>query len=443
MGEEKKCINMEKQENINLFWFRRDLRLADNTGLYQALKSANKVQALFIFDADILDDLSEKNDRRVSFIYETIARLKKDLEALGSDLWVFYGKPREVFEKLMHEQQIASVFVNHDYEPYAIKRDAQIKELCDIFGASFLSFKDQVIFEKDEVVKADNKPYTVFTPYMRQWKHKLADNPILETNPADYFSSLNRVKQVQNLTPLATLGFQLTAHGVGLPLTDEASIKSYHLTRNDLSFEAGTTNVSVHLRFGTLSIRQLVKKALAWNETYLNELIWREFYMQILWHFPQVVTQSFKPAYDNIPWNTSSTDFEKWCQAKTGYPIVDAAMNQLLQTGQMHNRARMIVASFLTKHLLIDWRKGEAFFGQHLTDYELSSNNGGWQWAAGSGCDAAPYFRIFNPYTQAEKLDAQEIYINRWGGNQGLEPMITHQQARERCLSVYKKALNQ
>ncbi|MGD9993749.1 MAG: deoxyribodipyrimidine photo-lyase [Salinivirgaceae bacterium] len=434
---------MEKQENINLFWFRRDLRLTDNTGLYQALKSANKVQPLFIFDSDILDDLSEKHDRRVSFIYETIAGLKKELVALGSDLWVFYGKPREVFEKLMHEHQITSVFVNHDYEPYAIKRDTQIKELCEIQGASFLSFKDQVIFEKDEVVKADNKPYTVFTPYMRQWKIKLTAIPIMETNPANFFSSLNRVKQVQNLIPMAALGFQLTAHGVGFPLTDETSIKNYHLTRNDLSLEAGTTQVSVHLRFGTLSIRQLVKKALAWNETYLNELIWREFYMQILWHFPQVVTQSFKPAYDNIPWNTSSADFEKWCQAKTGYPIVDAAMNQLLQTGQMHNRARMIVASFLTKHLLIDWRKGEAFFGQHLTDYDLSSNNGGWQWAAGSGCDAAPYFRIFNPYTQAEKFDAQVIYINRWGGNQGLEPMIAHQQACERCLNVYKKALNQ
>lgn len=434
---------MEKQENINIFWFRRDLRLNDNTGLYQALKSSNKVQPVFIFDADILSDLTQTNDRRVSFIYETIARLKKELVQLGSDLWVFYGKPREVFEKLMLEHQISSVFVNHDYEPYAIRRDAQIKKLCETLGATFLSFNDQVIFEKDQVVKADNKPYTVFTPYMRQWKNKLAENQIIETNPGDFFSSLNRVKQVQNLIPLTELGFQLTAHGVGHPLSDEASIKNYHLTRNDLALEAGTSQVSVHLRFGTLSIRQLVKKALAWNETYLNELIWREFYMQILWHFPQVVTQSFKPAYDKIPWNNSTADFEKWCQAKTGYPIVDAAINQLLQTGQMHNRARMIVASFLTKHLLIDWRKGEAFFGQHLTDYELSSNNGGWQWAAGSGCDAAPYFRIFNPYTQAEKFDAQGIYINRWGGNQGLEPMIAHQQARERCLSVYKQALNQ
>jgi deoxyribodipyrimidine photo-lyase len=434
---------MEKQENINLFWFRRDLRLSDNTGLYQALKSANKVQPLFIFDSDILDDLTEKQDRRVSFIYETIARLKKELVALGSDLWVFYGKPLEVFKKLLAEHKISSVFVNHDYEAYGISRDTGIKDLCKTFSVPFLSFKDQVIFEKNEVVKADNKPYTVFTPYMRQWKKILAENPITAANTRDFFYSLNRVKQVQNLTPITALGFQLTKHGVGHPLTDEASIKNYHLTRNDLSLEAGTSQVSVHLRFGTVSIRQLVKKALAWNETYLNELIWREFYMQILWHFPQVVTQSFKPAYDKIPWNTSTTDFEKWCLAKTGYPIVDAAMNQLLQTGQMHNRARMIVASFLTKHLLIDWRKGEAFFGQYLTDFELSSNNGGWQWAAGSGCDSAPYFRIFNPYTQAEKFDALGIYVKRWGGNQGLEPIIAHQQARERCLSVYKKALNQ
>ncbi|MGE4287320.1 MAG: deoxyribodipyrimidine photo-lyase [Salinivirgaceae bacterium] len=434
---------MEKQENINLFWFRRDLRLTDNTGLYQALKSANKVQPLFIFDSAILDDLTEKRDRRVSFIYETIAQLKKELVQMGSDVWVFYGNPLEVFKKLLSAYKIASVYVNHDYEPYAIRRDAEIKELCETLGTSFLSFKDQVIFEKNEVVKDDNKPYTVFTPYMRQWKKRLAEKPITAVNTSDFFSSLNRVEQVQNLIAIAALGFQPTKHGVGHPLIDEVSIKNYHLTRNDLSLEAGTTQVSVHLRFGTVSIRQLVKKAIALNETYLNELIWREFYMQILWHFPQVVTQSFKPAYDKIPWNTRTADFEKWCQAKTGYPIVDAAMNQLLQTGQMHNRARMIVASFLTKHLLIDWRKGEAFFGQHLTDYELSSNNGGWQWAAGSGCDAAPYFRIFNPYTQAEKFDAQGIYINRWGGNQGLEPIIAHQKARERCLSVYKNALNQ
>lgn len=433
---------MEKQENITLFWFRRDLRLNDNTALYQALKSAKHVQPIFIFDADILSDLTQTNDRRISFIYETIEQLKKDLIKAGSDLWVFYGKPRQVFEKLLGTHQMASVFVNHDYEPYAQRRDAQIKELCEKSGVAFLSFKDQVIFEKDEVVKSDRNPYTVFTPYMRQWKNKLAENLITIANTSDLFSSLNRVARVQNLMPLATLGFKLTTHGVGHPQTDESSIKNYHLTRNDLSLEAGTSQVSVHLRFGIISIRELVNKAIDWNETYLNELIWREFYMQILWHFPQVVTQSFKPAYDKIPWNTSGSDFEKWCQAKTGYPVVDAAMNQLLQTGQMHNRARMIVASFLTKHLLIDWRKGEAFFGQHLTDYELSSNNGGWQWAAGSGCDAAPYFRIFNPYAQAEKFDKHGIYINRWGGNQGLEPMVNHPQARERCLSVYKKALN-
>ncbi len=435
---------MEKENHtpLTLFWFRRDLRLDDNAGLYHALKSAKHVQPLFVFDSKILDDLTIRQDRRVNFIYETIERLKAELISMGSDLWVFYGDPLTIFANLIATKSVAAIFSNRDYEPYAKNRDASIKQLCEKNSIPFVLYKDQVIFEQDEVVKADGKPYTVFTPYMQKWKNHLKEKPFTCFNTNEHYKNLNKQQDGNPLLSLHSLGFEKTVHGVADPIIQESIIKNYHKTRDDLSLESGTSQLSVHLRFGTLSIRKLFKKALDWNETYLNELIWREFYMQILWHFPTVVTQSFKSPYDNIPWNQNPEDFEKWCSANTGYPIVDAAMNQLLQTGFMHNRARMIVASFLTKHLLIDWRKGEAFFAQHLTDYELSSNNGGWQWAASSGCDAVPYFRIFNPYIQAEKFDKNHVYTQKWNGTKKDSPMIAHKIARERCLMVYKKALS-
>jgi len=425
---------------ITLFWFRRDLRISDNAALYAALLEKTPVQPIFIFDTDILNDLQNPEDKRVSFIYEQIERLKKEFVELGSDLWVFYDSPLAVFQNLTQKIAISAVFANNDYEPYAQTRDKAISELCKTKGIPFKTFKDQVIFEKSEVTKSDGKPYTVFTPYMRRWKDTLINNPIQNYDTKPLLGNLNLTNRISQLPTLDDMGFKKTAHGVTPPIIPTNIIAHYQDTRDLMGLE-GTSRLSVHLRFGTISIRQLVSMALKTNETFLNELIWREFYMQILWHFPKVVTQSFKPNYDAIPWNSSQSDYERWCSAQTGYPIVDAAMNQLLQTGFMHNRSRMIVASFLTKHLLIDWRKGESFFAQHLTDYELSSNNGGWQWAASSGCDAVPYFRIFNPYTQAEKFDANGTYQKQWGNKKVVTPIIEHTAARERCLRVYKKAL--
>jgi deoxyribodipyrimidine photo-lyase len=430
-------------KTINLFWFRRDLRLTDNHGLFEALKGPHTVQCIFIFDTDILNDLTNKADRRISFIYETVKELKKQLIDLGSDLWVYYGKPIQIFNQLFDTFTVGEIFTNNDYEPYAIARDKSVKQLASQKNIPFKSFKDQVIFEKNEVVKADGKPYTVFTPYMRQWKNKFYKQGLTTFETPGFFHKLHKTDSVQVFPGISRLGFEKMVHGVSALTIPDTIIQNYESTRDLLALEEGTSRLSVHLRFGTLSIRQLVNIALNWNQTYLNELIWREFYMQILWHFPQVVTRSFKPAYEHIPWNNNADDFEKWCSGKTGYPIVDAAMHQLLETGFMHNRARMIVSSFLTKHLLIDWRKGETFFAQHLLDYELSSNNGGWQWAASSGCDAVPYFRIFNPYTQTQKFDKDGIYIKRWKGEQGIFPVIEHQAARQRCLHVFKKALNQ
>jgi deoxyribodipyrimidine photo-lyase len=426
---------------ISLFWFRRDLRLTDNAGLYHALREQKQVQPIFIFDTYILNDLQNNEDRRVSFIYEQIEKLKKEFISLGSDLWVFYDNPQAIFQSLIQKFTVSVVYANHDYEPYAQTRDKAISEICKTKGILFTTFKDQVILEKSEVTKSDGKPYTVFTPYMRRWKEALIQIPIQICDSKPFLGNLNKHEKISQTPALESMGFKKTMHGVSPLIIPTEIISTYQNTRDLMGIE-GTSRLSVHLRFGTISIRQLASLALRTNETYLNELIWREFYMQILWHFPHVVTQSFKPNYDNIPWNSSQSDFERWCTAQTGYPIVDAAMNQLLQSGFMHNRSRMIVASFLTKHLLIDWRKGEAFFAQHLTDYELSSNNGGWQWAASSGCDAVPYFRIFNPYTQAERFDSDATYQKKWDNKKTIKPIIEHTEARERCLRVYKKVLS-
>lgn len=433
---------MERKTNktLTLFWFRRDLRIEDNAGLFHALSENEQVQPLFIFDINILDEIDVPTDKRLSFIFEYVQKLKNAFNKHGGDLWVFYGKPFFVFKQLLQEYHVKNIYTNNDYEPYARERDSDLKDLCQAENIPFYSFKDQVIFEKDEISKQDGKPYTVFTPYMRKWKATFTDNHLQTYHVQGFLNQLNPIEKPSKLINLDEMGFTKTDHLQPPPKIPINLIENYHQTRDRLD-EEGTSRLSVHLRFGTISIRKLIKTALQKNETYLNELIWREFYMQILWHFPQVVTRSFKPAYDNISWNESEEDFERWCHAQTGYPIVDAAMNQLVKTGFMHNRARMIVASFLTKHLLIDWRKGEAFFAKHLTDYELSSNNGGWQWAASSGCDAVPYFRIFNPYTQAKKFDPNNGYINKWNGHNAYSPIIEHKVARERALSAFKKGL--
>jgi deoxyribodipyrimidine photo-lyase len=396
---------------VNIFWFRRDLRLFDNHGLFRSLKSGQPVLPVFIFDKTILNELSDKNDRRVSFIYDSLKKVQEQLIQSGSSLQLFYDTPLNAFKKLAEEYRIGEVFTNRDYEPYAIKRDEEIFGFLKEQGIRFSSYKDQVIFEKQEVLKPDGRPYTIFTPYSKTWKSKLRPESLSSFPSEENFSSFLKTRPFRFHT-LKEIGFNHVDYAVPAILIDPSIISNYHNTRNIPSVN-GTSRLSVHLRFGTVSIRQLVRAAMELNEQWLNELIWREFFMMILFHFPHVVSGCFKPKYNHIKWRNNESEFELWCKGETGYPIVDAGMRELNETGHMHNRVRMIVASFLTKHLLIDWRWGEAYFAEKLLDFELSSNNGNWQWAAGCGCDPAPYFRIFNPSEQAKKFDPDLIYIKK------------------------------
>lgn len=431
------------QTPITIFWFRRDLRLQDNAGLYHALKGNNPVLPLFIFDSNILDELEDKKDRRVEFIHQALNDIQKQLLKIGASLNVRYGNPVEIFKKLLSEFKIESVIANQDYEPYATRRDNEIAKLLKGKGISFSTYKDQVIFEKDEVVKDDGKPYTIFTPYSRKWKAALTDFHLQSYNTKKYYKNFYQQQPVAIIS-LEAMGFAPSGKSFPGNEWQGAIIRNYKEQRDIPSIQ-GTSRLSVHLRFGTASIRVLAAEAGALNETFLNELIWRDFYQMILWHFPSVVTESFKPAYDNIKWRNNEKEFDAWCNGQTGYPIVDAGMRELNETGFMHNRVRMIVASFLTKHLLIDWRWGEAYFANKLLDFDLAANNGGWQWAAGSGCDAAPYFRVFNPYLQTKKFDPDFKYIKNWVPEfEELtypQPIVDHKMARERCLQVYKIAL--
>jgi deoxyribodipyrimidine photo-lyase len=422
-----------------LFWLRRDLRLQDNAGLYHALKENTNVIPIFIFDIVILEKLEDKTDRRVQFIHQSLTELQQQLIELGSSLLVFHGNPVEIFQTL----QPKAIYTNHDYEPYAQLRDSKIKAILEKKSVPFHTFKDQVIFEKDEVLKDDGRPYTVFTPYSRKWKSNLTDLHLKKYPSEKYFSSFKKIKPT-TLPTLPELGFEETLTAFPERVIKQAIIEKYDTQRNFPAI-AGTTKLSVHLRFGTVSIRNLARIAQNKNEVWFNELIWRDFYQMILWHFPTVVTQAFKPAYDRIEWRNDLKEFELWRQGNTGYPIVDAGMRELNTTGFMHNRVRMIVASFLTKHLLIDWRWGEAYFAQKLLDFDLAANNGGWQWAAGSGCDAAPYFRVFNPTLQTEKFDSELVYVKKWvpelNTKEYRKPMVDHAFARERALKVYKEGL--
>ena len=427
---------------LNLFWFRRDLRLIDNRGLYEALKSELPVLPIFIFDTEILNQLENKEDKRVDFIFQALEKLNEYLEKQGKSIQIFYGKPLEIYENLSQQYEIGNVFCNEDYEPYAIKRDQEIKDFLASKNINFYQLKDQVIFQKDEIVKADGKPYTVYTPYSRQWLLKFNDQNL------EFFASEKKLDNLlniekQNIT-LENIGFKKTNYLFENPKINLEILEKYQETRDFPTLE--TSQMSVHLRFGTFSIRKLVKIANELKDkTYLKELIWREFFMQILWHFPKVIHHSFKEKYDNIAWENNEELFQKWCEGKTGYPIVDAGMRELNETGLMHNRVRMVCASFLTKHLLTDWRIGEAYFAEKLMDYDLSANNGNWQWSAGSGCDAAPYFRVFNPEEQQKKFDPKFIYIKKWvkefGTSTYPKPIIEHKFARERALKRYKEGL--
>ncbi len=430
--------NQYIDRSTTIFWFRRDLRLRDNAGLYKALSENQNVLPVFIFDTEILNKLEDKADKRVEFIHQSLLQLKEQLEELSSSLLILQGNPIEIYKKL----QPKAVYTNHDYEPYARKRDEVIKDLLKKNGSELKTFKDQVIFDRNEVMKDDGTPYTIFTPYSKKWKAKL-NTFYLKGYPVEkYYTHFKKVSPIP-VPSLAAIGFKKTGAVFPERAIKQSIIEHYHEQRN-FPAKQSTTRLSVHLRFGTVSIRKLAQVALKKNEIWLNELIWRDFYHVILWHFPNV-ERAFKPAYDRVVWRNNSDEFTAWCEGRTGYPIVDAGMRELNETGFMHNRVRMIVASFLTKHLLIDWRWGEAYFAKKLLDFDLAANNGGWQWASGSGCDAAPYFRVFNPYLQTEKFDPAFAYIKQWIPELNTpvypKPIVDHALARERVLDAYKEAL--
>jgi deoxyribodipyrimidine photo-lyase len=431
-------------QEISICWLRRDLRLADNAALYHALRGKYPVLVVFIFDRNILDKLANKTDARVTFIHEALEKLATNLRSEGSSLLVKYGNIEEVWPQILSSYNVKAVFANHDYEPYATKRDDSLLEYLSSEGIKFSTFKDQVIFEKGEVLKADGKPYTVFTPYYRQWLKKLNEFAIKSYPTAQYFTNFYQTATI-DIPSLTTMGFEKSDQKI--PSSHfEDKLANYDEKRDFPAIDA-TTHLGIHLRFGTVSIRAIVAEAIQQKaDKWLSELVWREFYMMILWYFPSITAHAFKPAYDQIEWRNNEEEFNSWCKGKTGYPIVDAGMRQLNATGFMHNRVRMVVASFLCKHLLIDWRWGEAYFAEKLLDYEQASNVGGWQWACGSGNDAAPYFRVFNPELQLKKFDPKLEYLYKWAPEYQLaiqpHQIVEHVFARDRALKAYKKALS-
>ena len=431
------------QFNSALFWHRRDLRMEDNAGLLKALQNSKNVIPVFIFDSTILDKLP-LNDARITFIWNEIVAIKKAYNTLGSDLIVLHGDPIIEIPRLAEKHNVSAVYTNRDYEPYALKRDETIYKSLKLNDIAFIGAKDHVVFEKNEVLKPDGLPYTVFTPYSRRWKAFFNENYISSYPSEKYLSKLNKVAVAEKLISLEQLGFKKNNSTFPSRQVDLNKVSNYQEKRNFPSAN-GTTMMSVHLRFGTVSIRSLVNQCIKKSETYLNELIWRDFYQMIIFHFPHSAKDAFRKQYDLIDWEKDMGNYESWCTGKTGYPIVDAGMRELNSTGFMHNRVRMVVASFLTKHLLLDWRLGADYFAEKLLDFELASNTGGWQWAAGCGCDAAPYFRVFNPTTQQQKFDKDLSYIRKWipefDTDEYPQPIVEHKFARERALHRYKKGL--
>lgn len=435
----------------SIFWFRRDLRLEDNAGLYHALKQGKDVQPIFIFDTNILDKLEDKSDARVQFIHQTIEELDRQLQDYNCRMHVYYGDPIVIWKSLCKTHAITSVYTNRDYEPYALNRDAEVLSLLAKKNIPFLTYKDHVIFEKDEVLKGDGGPYIVFTPYKRRWLERVDSKRdakglsyYFKSYPVLKYASSFRSSKRKKLMSLKEMGFEDSDNNFPSKKVPQKIVKLYDKQRNFPAIR-GTTMLGIHFRFGTISIREKARKAAALNETYLSELVWRDFYSQILAHFPHVVENAFRAKYEKLEFRNNESEFKAWCAGMTGYPIVDAGMRELNATGYMHNRVRMVTASFLTKHLLIDWRWGEAYFAQQLLDFDLASNNGGWQWASGSGTDAAPYFRIFNPTSQMTKFDKDLKYIKKWvpefGTDAYPEPIVDHKFARERCLAMYKACL--
>ena len=428
-------------KTISIFWFRRDLRLDDNKGLYNALKENNNVAPIFIYDTNILDKLKE-NDHRIQFIKDKIVEINNDLSKIGKSIIQFHGDPKKVFENLIEKYQVQSIYFNRDYTPYSKKRDDEIIKLSNKHNISCNNYKDHVLFEKSDITKDDGSPYKVYTPYSRKWLAKLDSNGIKNYSSEELIKNLTTIESNFNFSSVGFKKPSITLSKINL---SKKVIDEYEMTRNFPSID-GTSKIGVHLRFGTISIRKIVKKAkLSSNITFLKELIWREFFQQILYHFPRTVSKSFKPQYDRIEWLNNENDFSKWCNGMTGYALVDAGMRELNKTGFMHNRVRMLVGSFLCKHLLIDWRFGESYFREKLFDYETASNIGNWQWVAGCGVDAAPYFRIFNPHEQIKKFDKDLNYVKKWvpefDSQNYVGTIIDHKFARQRCLEVYKKAI--
>ena len=432
--------------SVSIFWFRRDLRLDDNVGFLEALKSDYPVLPIFIFDKEILDKLP-KDDARVTFIYETLQKMRDRLQNdHTSSLALFYGKPIDIWKQVLKDYEVKEVYTNRDYEPYAKKRDKEISSLFEEKNIDFKTFKDQVIFEKDDVVKGDGEPYIVYTPYKNKWLETFnEDNDLKIHYTSQHLNNLVENSRLPNLT-LSEMGFETSSLKIPDYDVTPTLIDNYEDTRN-FPAQDGTSRLGPHLRFGTVSVRKMVKKALSENnQVFWSELVWREFFMQILYHYPETVNNAFRKKYDRIDWRNNEEEFEKWKIGTTGFLLVDAGMRELNTTGYMHNRVRMLTASFLCKHLLIDWRWGETYFAEKLLDYEQASNVGNWQWAAGSGVDAAPYFRIFNPMTQVDKFDKERKYIKKfipeYDTSEYPEKMVDHKEARERCLKTYKQALS-
>lgn len=436
--------NTTSQE-IAICWLRRDLRLVDNAALYHALKSGLPVLPLFIFDKHILDALDDKADKRVQFIYQELTSLKKELQALGSDLLVYYDNPQSAWKNITKEYTVKAVYANTDYEPYAQERDERIKNELSEKKITFNTYKDQLIFEPGEILKSDGNPYVVYTPFSKVWLEKVTEFYLSSYPTEKYNKAFYKTKNRLHFPSLEELGFIESKVSFPPKSVADELIQTYDKTRDFPAKQKGTSHLGLHLRFGTLSIRQLARQAQKNNLTFFKELAWREFFMHVLFHFPHTVNHAFRKEYDRIQWRNNEAEFEAWCKGKTGYPLVDAGMRELNETGYMHNRVRMVVASFLTKHLLIDWRWGERYFAEKLLDYDLSANIGNWQWAAGCGCDAAPYFRVFNPTAQAEKFDPQGIYIRKWVPELETfdypKPIVDHKFARDRVLKAFKLAL--
>lgn len=435
---------MSKHDKVSIFWFRRDLRLYDNIGLLNALESKYPVLPIFIFDTNILGKLDDKKDARVAFILDQVVKIKEELEKKGSTLLIFHDAPLKVFKTLLNDYTLKEVYTNRDYEPYAISRDQEISDLLMDQDIAFYLFKDQVIFEGHEILKQDGTPYRVFTPFKKRWLYKFNELGNIKTDHSIAYEKFFKTKPSDTPT-IKSLGFLSSEIKIPPKEVSIKTIKEYDQKRDYPALD-GTSRLGIHFRFGTISIREKAKKAKKYNSTYLNELIWREFYAAILQHFPHVTRGAFNKKYDLIPWKNNESQFKQWCAGQTGYPIVDAGMRQLNKTGYMHNRVRMVVASFLTKHLLIDWRWGEAYFAKKLLDFELASNNGGWQWAAGTGTDAQPYFRVFNPESQARKFDPEFKYIKQWVPEYGTkdypDPMVEHKSARLRAIETYKSVVS-